>query len=65
MKMEKMKRQYEVPQAMIWDSNMETSLLADSTGLNFEEPGTGEIPVNPGEGHDPGEAFSKTSVWDD
>lgn len=34
-------------------------------GKNFEDPDTGEVPVNPGEGYDPGEAFSKTSVWDD
>lgn len=65
MKMEKMKRRYETPLTTTWDSSMESCLLADSTGLNFEEPGTGEIPVNPGEGHDPGEAFSKTSVWDE
>lgn len=42
------------------------AVLASSS--NFEEPGTGEIGVNPGEGHEPSEALSKPmnlSVWEE
>ncbi|MBR6938299.1 MAG: hypothetical protein IKH63_12120 [Prevotella sp.] len=60
-----MKRTYENPAMTVMNYEMIECLMVGSTGTDFEVPDTGEVPVNPGEGHDPGEAFSKTSVWDE
>lgn len=61
-----MRNKYEKPSIIALCYEMEENILTtQSTGTNFEEPGTGEVPVNPGEGHDPGEAFSKGSIWDE
>ncbi len=60
-----MLNQYIVPQTKLHCYLPRNVLLAASG--NFEEPETGEIGVNPGEGHEPEEALSKSinfSVWD-
>ena len=59
------KKTYQVPLSKVMIALTNGNILeASKPGLDFDEPGTGGVDVNPGEGHHPGEAFSNKSVWD-